>query len=752
MPPDTALRTDTTRRRWWTSVRVLVGALVALPLTGATLFAYAEIERTTAAHRQARTVASDGTLLVELMTLRTNVLEERLWRTAVARAEESGIEPFIVGNDTSVDIAAELADAAKGLDQTLERLEDPALAAAVDDARSGDGTYLAVEARLTAMSTRVLGDLLDAAGVLPGSDDLDDALRVLEAAADGSRAVALNLTALVEFGFPELAGTDDGFVAIATLQNGYRDAVSAMKRHAPVNSDAWTALDDLERSLPNVRFNNAITTLVRDVRAQGTDGLAPITADTGARDRTVRALQGGAESISAHLGLIDAGGRDVQAAAAAISDGARSDARRSMITIALLFVGSLVFVALTAATIITPLNRLADRARRMNSGEPPDDTRISGPREIREAAIAIEDAAVNLDLIERQASALARGELDHPSLSQPAYGSLGTAVQRAVQTLATSLAEREQSRREAEEANRELHETQAQLLQAQKLEAIGQLAAGVAHEINTPVQYVADNTSFVGESFDVLLTALDHLTAVARLADEAAVEAHLDELDFEFLRDEIPAAIDASREGLARVSEIVRAMKDFAHPGSEMGNTDLNRAITSTATVSRNEWRYVAELHLDLDESLPPVCCHEGQLKQVVLNLIVNAAHAIGDDTGEGANLITVSTSHDDGHVVIAVGDTGCGMTDEVAARVFDPFFTTKEVGRGTGQGLAMVHRIVAAHRGTIRVESAVGVGTTFVLRIPIDAPTGDVGVGDVPDPSTAEAVVQARGDLVDAS
>lgn len=302
-----------------------------------------------------------------------------------------------------------------------------------------------------------------------------------------------------------------------------------------------------------------------------------------------------------------------------------------------------------------------------------------------------------------------------------------------------NFAEREQRR--AHHALANLQQTQTLLFQAQKLESVGQLAAGVAHEINTPVQYLSDNAVFLSESFRALLEAFDTLTDLARDTDADAVDACLDEADIDFLREEIPGALEHSRDGLQRVSEIVRAMKDFSHPGKKLAEVDLNRAIESTVTVSRNEWKYVAEMTLRLDPTLPMAHMHAGQIKQVILNLIVNAAHAIADrnssavdDDPPGAQAldgtatdasmgsITVSTGVAGDYIRISVEDTGCGMTPETQARIFDQFFTTKEVGRGTGQGLSMVHRIVESHHGRIHVESDVGVGTTFIVELPIKA------------------------------
>ena len=258
------------------------------------------------------------------------------------------------------------------------------------------------------------------------------------------------------------------------------------------------------------------------------------------------------------------------------------------------------------------------------------------------------------------------------------------------------------------------------LAQASKLESIGQLAAGVAHEINTPVQYVSDNASFLETSCGDLFTAMNKLIECAQehnpeLAADVAKSADLD-----FLIEEIPDAITQSQEGLQQIARIVRAMKDFAHPGTEAGPGDVNKLIKSTVDVSRNEWKYDAEIELDLEDEMPEPHCNEGQLKQVFLNMIVNAAHAIADSEREKGT-IAVSTRSDDHDVHITIADNGAGMTDEVKARMFDRFFTTKEVGRGSGQGLAIAHEAITSHGGSISCESEVGVGTTFKITIPIE-------------------------------
>jgi two-component system NtrC family sensor kinase len=258
------------------------------------------------------------------------------------------------------------------------------------------------------------------------------------------------------------------------------------------------------------------------------------------------------------------------------------------------------------------------------------------------------------------------------------------------------------------------------LRQAQKLEAIGQLAAGIAHEINTPTQYVGDNLRFLKESFGELDSLLTKLVEVGG----APASALLAEADFDYLKEEIPRALNQSLEGVDRVAKIVRAMKEFSHPAREKTATDLNRAIQSTITVASNEWKYVAEVEMDLDSELPTVHCSPAEFNQVVLNMVVNAAHAIADVVGDGGNgkgKIRVKTRPDGEWAVVEISDTGAGMPAHIQQRIFEPFFTTKEVGKGTGQGLAIAHNVIVdKHNGTIKVVSAPGKGTTFIIRLPI--------------------------------
>ncbi|HKU25142.1 MAG TPA: PAS domain S-box protein, partial [Candidatus Sulfotelmatobacter sp.] len=274
----------------------------------------------------------------------------------------------------------------------------------------------------------------------------------------------------------------------------------------------------------------------------------------------------------------------------------------------------------------------------------------------------------------------------------------------------------------------ERHIIQAQLQQAQKMESVGQLAAGIAHEINTPIQFVGDNLRFIKDAWsglDSLISACESLQEEANGADTLQqLRRILQETDSAYLRSEVPRALDQSLDGINRVAKIVRAMKEFSHPGSEEKQpADINQAILTTLTVSRNEWKYVAEVETVLQPDLQMVPCHIGELNQVFLNLLINSAHAIAEVVGDGSQnkgKITIRTAQDARFTTISVGDTGAGIRPEIQSRIFDPFFTTKGVGRGTGQGLFLAHNsIVKNHGGKIWFDSEIGKGTTFLIQLP---------------------------------
>jgi len=278
-----------------------------------------------------------------------------------------------------------------------------------------------------------------------------------------------------------------------------------------------------------------------------------------------------------------------------------------------------------------------------------------------------------------------------------------------------------------------------QLQQARKLEAIGQLAAGIAHEINTPMQFIGDNVRFLQEAVGDMQVVLEGYRGAVQGDSGLAskVRQSLEELeqdkDVGYLIENVPRSCESALMGVARVSKIVYAMKEFSHSGGEEKEpADLNRAIESTATVATSVWKHVAELELHLEADLPTPPVHLGEINQVILNLIINAAHAIADVVKDGAKgRITVSTQHDDTHVEIRVADTGTGIPESARDRIFTPFFTTKEIGKGTGQGLSLARSVVVdRHHGTIAFETETGRGTTFIVRLPLrdtDAPVAQL-------------------------
>lgn len=293
------------------------------------------------------------------------------------------------------------------------------------------------------------------------------------------------------------------------------------------------------------------------------------------------------------------------------------------------------------------------------------------------------------------------------------------------------------TRRKLDEEKHKLMDVQ--LRQAQKLEAIGQLAAGIAHEINTPIQFISDNIRFlhdVCEQFKPLLDVLSDFKASSPATDENGIISRLtgvlEPIDMGFVREEMPQAISQTSDGVRRISEIVRAMKEFSHPGAAgYSLIDINHTLENAVTVSRNEWKYVADIETDLDPSLPLVPCLATQLNQAILNILVNASQAIGESVSKGLSdrgKIAISTRKNQDFVTILLSDTGPGIPDKIRERVFEPFFTTKDVGKGTGQGLTIAYDVVTRlHHGKLSFESKTGEGTTFTIQLPLVQPRSSV-------------------------
>lgn len=371
---------------------------------------------------------------------------------------------------------------------------------------------------------------------------------------------------------------------------------------------------------------------------------------------------------------------------------------------------------LLARTIVGPIRRMAAIMQSVAQPGQGDGVERMPLREADELGALSEATNLMLDR-------LARSDRERLAL----LSTLESKVEE--RTAALVAADRELAR---EHAARERMESE--LRQAQRLEAIGRLAAGIAHEINTPVQFVGDSLTFVRDALSELTALLAHDQAViARLisgepasALVTAAAAAAAEVDLPYLQTQLPLAIDRSMEGLDRVATIVRSLRTYAYPDRpEMASCDLNQAISSTLTIARNEYKYVADLETDLGE-LPLVTCHVGDVNQVVMNLVVNAAHAIADVVGSSGSKgkLTVKTRRDGHDVVVAVSDTGGGIPSNIREHIFEPFFTTKTLGKGTGQGLAIARAmIVEKHRGTLTFETGAS-GTTFTIRIPIKGTT----------------------------
>ena len=292
---------------------------------------------------------------------------------------------------------------------------------------------------------------------------------------------------------------------------------------------------------------------------------------------------------------------------------------------------------------------------------------------------------------------------------------------------------------EQKAAREEQRMLEQRIYQTQKMESIGLLAAGIAHEINTPTQFVGDNIRFLRDSFtdlDELVKEYDACLTRNGVQDEAIAEK-IDEVDLEYLGEEIPKAIDQSLEGVGRITSIVSAMKEFSHPGDgQLKREDLNHAVQNAVAVARNEWKYYSTVELELDEQLPSVLCRLGEINQVILNLIVNAAHAINEKAQLSGNkdlgVITIRSQCVGDRIQLRIKDTGTGIDEEVQDQVFNPFFTTKEIGTGTGQGLAITYDIIHnKHGGRVWFETALNEGTEFIVELPVNGVPREEGTDE---------------------
>ena len=344
----------------------------------------------------------------------------------------------------------------------------------------------------------------------------------------------------------------------------------------------------------------------------------------------------------------------------------------------LVLVGILAFI--TYKSFASPIRKLEAAAKNSIDRNKPFNLRESGPYEIRSVTKRLRGLINGLESRVKKRTA---------------------ALQKSNERLQLEMQQRK--------------ELETQLVHAQKMEAVGQLASGIAHEINSPSQFANDNILFLKDATDGFIKKLNQ-------SPDAP-----DDGDIDFFKKNAPEAVEQAAEGISRITTIVKSMKNFAYRDAESAkrNNDLNQAIRSTVVVATNEWKYHAQLDLNLQEDLPLVPCNVGEINQVVLNLIVNGAHAIRDRISDGQKgNIVVSTRHypDAGCVIIAIADNGGGIPPKVQARIFEPFFTTKEVGVGTGQGLAIAHNvIVKSHQGQIWFDSKEGIGTTFYIKLPME-------------------------------
>jgi len=315
--------------------------------------------------------------------------------------------------------------------------------------------------------------------------------------------------------------------------------------------------------------------------------------------------------------------------------------------------------------------------------------------------------------------AIKAGALDYIVKSPEAFTSMTVTLDRAMREWRLL--------QEKKHVEMQLKESQAQVVQQEKMASIGLLAAGVAHEINNPIGFITSNLSSLGKYTDRLIRFIEFQEQIIeKCADEVSRAAHAamkQQIKLEYLLADLRELISESLDGSKRVSKIVRDLQTFSRSDSnEAVPSDLNETIMSTVNMVRNEIKYVAELDLRL-EKLPPVICQAQHIGQVLINLLMNAAHSIQGNQGKG--LITLAASQVGDAVEISVTDNGCGILPEHLDRIFEPFFTTKEAGRGTGLGLAISRDIVKKHGGELLVESTPGKGTTFTARLPIDPEHG---------------------------
>lgn len=443
------------RLGWMSSMGLLLTALAVLPLAGAGWFAAHEVRVATAAQDRASMVQIEVADLVALTSVRTDILDERNWDLITSGLANIGISNEVTLQYTGVDVDAELVTARRDLDRSIEIVGDVALTDSLRRVRESSGSlveradaYRAVESDVAMLTDSMVGRLLDSAGAIQGAGELIESLRVLESATDARQAVALQLMAYFSSVFPDPDAQGDDAATLVEQHAFADEAMSRIRAIVRPGSATHAAVTAMDASSDVQAFDAAIENRVTLIVGDGSNGL-PVSVEAlfADIDQIVISFRGGTASADAQLAIVSGAAADVEAATDQVSSRATSAKGRSVVLMLLLVLFSLLFAVAVASFIVVPLRRLASQARRMRDGEQSLQITARGPREVREAQMAIGEAAANLALAERQANALAKGELSHPVLAETVPGTLGVSLQDAVKTLASSLGEREEFRK-----------------------------------------------------------------------------------------------------------------------------------------------------------------------------------------------------------------------------------------------------------------------------------------------------------------
>lgn len=439
------------------------------------------------------------------------------------------------------------------------------------------------------------------------------------------------------------------------------------------------------------------------------------TVDDGVFDATAQIAEGGVVYGHAQIGIDTA---RIQEDLAALEQWSYSIALLELLLVA-------AFSWILGTYLTHQLQELRVAARAVSKDSLDVTVKVRNRDEIGEVARAFNRMIDNLKL-----SRQARDQYEQELLTL--NSTLEQRVDERTAQLQLSLEKLNQAKTSLEHEIAERQRIEGEMRQAQKLEAVGQLAAGVAHEINTPVQYIGDSMNFLGDAYTDLQEFIDELKALSLSHQDQSTAALVqekleqleDELDIAYLKESTPAAIARATDGVRRVTEIVSAMKSFGNTRNARKHpADINNAIEQTLVVTRHEYKFCATATADLADNLPKLTCHVTDLTQAFMLMIVNASDAIATRFGDGdQGKIRFTSSVQDETIVITVSDNGIGMNRDVQERIFDPFFTTKEVGKGTGQGLTTVYDVIVnSHEGQITVDSTPGEGTTFTIALPMD-------------------------------